>query len=114
MRHHPAADGEWTFEVTVQHPDTGWDDYVDGWDVVAPDGTVLKASSADAFTRELAHPHVSEQPFTRRQTQVAVPAEVTEVTVRAHDVVDGYGGRSVAVDLTAEEGDSYEVERLSE
>jgi hypothetical protein len=41
------ADGTWSFEVTVEHPDTGWDDYADGWDVVTPDGTVLLVDPAD-------------------------------------------------------------------
>ncbi|MBW1792004.1 MAG: hypothetical protein JRJ14_07040, partial [Deltaproteobacteria bacterium] len=45
----------WTFSVTVSHPDTGWDDYSNGWDVVAPDGTVLKLNESDLFTRVLLH-----------------------------------------------------------
>ena len=27
--------------VTLTHPDTGWDDYADGWRVEDADGTVL-------------------------------------------------------------------------
>ena len=23
--------GTWTFDVTIGHPDTGWDHYADGW-----------------------------------------------------------------------------------
>jgi hypothetical protein len=45
------AGGTWTFHVTVRHPDTGWEDYADGWDVVAPDGTVLKPSSRSPAAR---------------------------------------------------------------
>ena len=33
-----AASGTWTFAVTVRHPDTGWEDYADGWDVLTPEG----------------------------------------------------------------------------
>jgi hypothetical protein len=80
------------FDVTVRHGDTGWDHYADGWDVVAPDGSVLG-------TRTLLHPHENEQPFTRSLSGVAVPAEITEVTVRAHDSVDGYGGAEMSVAL---------------
>jgi hypothetical protein len=36
---------------------------------------------------------------------------VTELTVRAHDLVDGFGGREVVVDLTAESGADFTVER---
>jgi hypothetical protein len=105
-----ASDGRWTFQVTVQHPDTGWEDYADGWDVVIPDGTVLKSSPGDSFTRLLAHPHVDEQPFTRSQSGILIPEGVTLVRVRAHDLVDGFGGREVVVDLTISEGPDFEVE----
>jgi hypothetical protein len=74
-----AGDGTWRFDVTVRHADTGWDHHADAWEVVAPDGTV--------------------QPFTRSLSGVAIPDGVTEVTVRAHDSVDGYGGAEVTVAL---------------
>jgi hypothetical protein len=106
-----AADGTWTFYVTVAHPDTGWEDYADGWDVVTPDGTVLKPDPDSAFTRLLLHPHVDEQPFTRSQGGIIIPEGVSRVTVRAHDLVAGYGGRQVEVDLTAASGSDFEVER---
>lgn len=101
----------WTFYVTVEHPDTGWEDYADGWDVVLPDGTVVKPNPNDPFTRLLLHPHENEQPFTRSQSGIVIPAGVSEVTVRAHDLVDGWGGQTVTVDLTAESGENFEVER---
>ncbi len=31
--------------------------------------------------------------------------------VRAHDLVDGYGGQEVVVDLSADSGPNFEVER---
>jgi hypothetical protein len=102
--------GDWTFHVTVQHPDTGWEDYADGWDVVTPDGRVLKPDPESPFTRHLLHPHENEQPFTRSQSGIAVPPGVTRLRVRAHDLVDGYGGREVWVDLTAASGEGFEVE----
>ncbi|MDX1613903.1 MAG: hypothetical protein R3300_06295 [Candidatus Promineifilaceae bacterium] len=106
-----AQDGTWTFHVTVRHPDTGWEDYADGWDVVTPDGTVLKVAADDHFTRLLLHPHENEQPFTRSQSDIEIPEDVSEVTVRAHDIVDGYGGEVVTVDLTVSQGDNFTVER---
>jgi hypothetical protein len=106
-----ARDGTWTFHVTVQHPDSGWEDYADGWDVVTPDGTVLKPDPDSPFSRLLLHPHQNEQPFTRSQSNIVIPAGVTDVRVRAHDLVDGYGGREVVVDLTMDLGDGFEVER---
>lgn len=90
---------EWYFNVTVQHPDTGWEDYADGWDVVLPDGTVVKPSESEMFTRTLWHPHVNEQPFTRSQGGIRTPSGVKQVTVRAHDKRDGFGGKSEIVIL---------------
>jgi hypothetical protein len=106
-----AAADTWTFHVTVRHPDTGWDDYADGWDVLTPDGTVLKPDPDSPFTRLLLHPHENEQPFTRSQSGIVIPSGVTQVHVRAHDLVDGYGGREVEVDLTVPSGPDFEVIR---
>jgi len=78
------------FDVTVRHADEGWKHYVDKWDVVAPDGTVLG-------TRTLYHPHVAEQPFTRSLSGVRISDSITEITVRAHDLVHGYGGQTVTM-----------------
>jgi hypothetical protein len=35
-----------------------------------------------------------------------------KVRVRAHDIVDGYGGNEIAVDLKTEKGIGYEVIRM--
>lgn len=102
--------GSWTFHVTVSHPDTGWEDYADGWDVLTPDGQILKQNESDTFTRLLLHPHETEQPFTRSQSNLIIPDGVTQLTVRAHDLVNGFGGNEVIVDLTAESGPNFEVE----
>ena len=104
-------DGTWTFYVTVRHPDSGWEDYADGWDVLTPDGIVLKPDPASPFTRLLLHPHENEQPFTRSQSGIAIPPDVTQVRVRAHDLADGYGGREVVVDLTTVSGPDFELVR---
>ena len=105
------AKDTWTFAVTVAHPDKGWEDYADGWDVLLPDGTVIKPDAGSPFTRILLHPHDTEQPFTRSQSGIIIPVDVTRVTVRAHDSVDGYGGQVVVVDLTAVSGENFAVER---
>ncbi len=82
----------WRFDVTVLHDDEGWDHYADKWDVIGPDGTVLA-------TRVLLHPHETEQPFTRSLGGVEIPDGVTEVEIRAHDNVHGYGGKVMKVAL---------------
>ena len=87
-----SANGTWRFDVTVAHEDEGWDHYADQWDVLAPDGTVLGE-------RVLAHPHVTEQPFTRSLSGVVIPPEVDTVTIRARDSVHGYGGIEMTVPI---------------
>jgi hypothetical protein len=104
-------DTTWTFHVTVSHPDTGWEDYADGWDVVTPEGEVLKPDPNAPFTRLLLHPHENEQPFTRSQSRIVIPPGVVEVRVRAHDLVHGFGGAEVLVNLQTAEGPGYEVVR---
>jgi hypothetical protein len=74
----------WRFRVTVRHDDTGWEHYADAWEVRAPDGTRLGL-------RELLHPHVDEQPFTRSLPGVRVPDSLGSVEIRAHDPVHGWG-----------------------
>jgi hypothetical protein len=85
--------GSWTFAVTLSHPDTGWDHYADGWEVLSLDGTRL------GF-RELVHPHVEEQPFTRSLSGVAIPAGTTKVLIRARCNVDGWSEETFEVELT--------------
>ncbi len=105
----------WTFQVTVFHPDTGWEDYANGWDVVLPDGTVVLPNPDDPFTRLLLHPHETEQPFTRSQSNIYIPADVTAVIVRAHDLVAGFGGEEVVVELTqTNKTSTYEIKRLGD
>jgi hypothetical protein len=87
-----SAQGVYTFTVTVQHADTGWDHYADKWEVLAPDGTVLG-------TRVLHHPHVDEQPFTRSLSGVTVPPGSVQVSIRAHDSVHGWGGKTFTLTL---------------
>lgn len=79
----PGRDG-WTIAVTIRHSDEGWDHYADGWSVFAPDGTELAH-------RALLHPHVDEQPFTRALSGIAIPDGEVRLTLRAHDLVHGWG-----------------------
>ena len=73
----------WTFDVTLSHGDTGWEDYADGW-------RILDASGKELGVRKLAHPHVNEQPFTRSLSGVAIPQNVTEVGIQASDSIGGW------------------------
>ena len=81
---------DWRVSVTLAHPDTGWDHYVDAWRVEMEDGRVLD-------TRVLHHPHVQEQPFTRSLSSVMVPDGVWTVYVRARCSVEGWDETRMAV-----------------
>lgn len=83
----------WRFDVTVRHPDTGWDHYADGWEI-------LDAAGKRLGYRELHHPHVNEQPFTRSLRGVMIPDGVRTVYVRARCSVDGWSDEKVAVELS--------------
>ncbi len=84
--------GTWRFNVTLSHPDTGWDHYADGWRVEAFDGTILG-------TRELLHPHVDEQPFTRSLSGISIPEGLSSVNVRAKCSKDGWSKEVISVPL---------------
>ena len=88
----PRGDGRYRFEVTVRHADTGWEHYADRFEIHDGQGNLLG-------TRVLHHPHVNEQPFTRRLDNVVIPAGIQRVTVRAHDNQHGDGGQEMTVEL---------------
>lgn len=87
--------GTWTFAVTVSSPYDSPERYADGWRVVGPDGTVYGVHT-------LAHDHAGEQPFTRRQSGVEIPDDVTEVTIEGRDQANGFGGGTLTIELPTE------------
>lgn len=87
------GDGTYSFDVTVRHGDTGWKHFANKWEVFAPDGKTVLG------TRTLYHPHEDEQPFTRSQSGVRIPAGTKFVIIRAHDSVHGYGGIEKRVEI---------------
>ncbi|MBW9275603.1 MAG: hypothetical protein K1563_18140, partial [Candidatus Thiodiazotropha sp. (ex. Lucinisca nassula)] len=76
----------------VMHQDTGWDHYANRWEVLDEKGVILG-------TRTLHHPHVNEQPFTRRLSGIHIPSGIKSVVIRSHDSVHKYGGATVTVQL---------------
>lgn len=78
------------FDVTVAHKDEGWDHYVDMWEIVAPDGTVLGK-------RSFFNPHEGVSSFSAALVGVKIPPTIKEVTVRAHDLVHEYQGKAMTV-----------------
>ncbi|MEO1010560.1 MAG: hypothetical protein AAFX53_04590 [Bacteroidota bacterium] len=58
----------YTFNVTIESPDTGCDQYADWWEVIDMEGNLI-------HRRVLAHSHVDEQPFTRSGTPVRITTD---------------------------------------
>lgn len=87
-------DGEstWRFDVTVSSPYDSAERYADAWRVVGLDGT-------EYGIRVLTHHHASEQPFTRSLTGIEIPADITVVTIGGRDLVNGWGGGTLELDL---------------
>ncbi|HEA20074.1 hypothetical protein LCGC14_1489610 [marine sediment metagenome] len=76
------AENAYTFQVTIESPDTGCDQYADWWEVVDLEGNLV-------FRRILDHSHVTEQPFTRVGENVEI-SEDQEVYIRMHMNNSGY------------------------
>ena len=77
--------GAWRFNVTVSSPYDTPQRYADAWRVLDPEGNELGI-------RVLAHDHANEQPFTRSQSGIQIPSEVSEVTIQGRDLANGWGG----------------------
>lgn len=85
-------DGRWRFDVTISHPDTGWDHYADAW-------RILDMNGAELGIRILAHPHVEEQPFTRSLSGVRIPEGTTQVQIQARDKPGGWNAGTTVINL---------------
>lgn len=84
------AKGGWRFDVTLSHPDTGWDHYADGW-------SVEDATGHQLGLRVLAHPHETEQPFTRSLSLDGPLPSI--IYIRARCNVDGWSEEVFEVTL---------------
>ncbi len=76
---------QFRFDVSVAHADEGWEHYAIAFEILDMQGNILGV-------RELAHPHVNEQPFTRSLGRLEIPSSITKVYIRAIDSVHGAGG----------------------
>ena len=82
----------WTISATLSSPYDTPERYADAWRVLGPDGTVYAE-------RVLLHDHADEQPFTRSESGIEIPDNVTEVVIEGRDLVFGYGGTTFTLVL---------------
>ncbi len=87
-----ATGDTWTVSATLSSPYDSPERYADAWRVVGPDGTVYGE-------RILTHDHAAEQPFTRSESGIEIPADVTTVTIEGRDLEFGYGGETFELTL---------------
>jgi hypothetical protein len=87
-----ASAGTYDFDVTIRSIDKGWEHYADAFEILSPEGTLLGR-------RVLAHPHETEQPFTRELHGVRIPPGVQRVVVRARHKPKGYDGKTLELAL---------------
>ena len=79
------TENAYTFDVTIESPDTGCDQYADWWEVVDLEGNLIHRKILD-------HSHVTEQPFTRPGENIEV-SEDQEIYVRMHMNNSGYAAK---------------------
>jgi len=82
----------WNISVTLRHTDEGWDDYADGWEV-------LDARGERLGYRELRHPHVDEQTFTRSLRGIVIPDGTREIFIRTRCSQQGWHSKVTRVEL---------------
>lgn len=87
-----SAGDAWRLSATLSSPYDTPERYADAFRAIAEDGTVLGV-------RELAHDHADEQPFTRSLTGLEIPDDVARITVEGRDLVHGWGGDTVEVEV---------------
>jgi len=89
-RDSPDQPGIYHIKVTIEHGDTGWDDYVEAWEMFAPDGTLLGS-------RPFFGPELEEQATVSALAGVVIPQDVETVTIRARNFPQGLNGDPVEV-----------------
>ncbi len=78
--------------VSISSPYDSPERYADGWRVLDEEDNVLG-------THTLMHDHANEQPFTRTQPGLEIPEGVRTITVEGRDLVNGYGGGTLSIDI---------------
>ncbi|CAN5648701.1 hypothetical protein BH24ACT15_BH24ACT15_07080 [soil metagenome] len=86
------SDGTFTASATMSSPYDSPQRYADAW-------RVLTAEREELAVRVLTHDHAGEQPFTRSKSGIAIPDDVNQVIVQGRDLVNGWGGAEITVDL---------------
>ena len=91
-RDSPDQSGIYHFLVTIEHEDTGWDDYVESWEIYGSDGKVLGV-------RPFFEPELDRTRTVSALAGVVVPKDIKTVTIRARTYPNGFEGSPVEVNI---------------
>jgi hypothetical protein len=90
---------DYRFDVTLQHDDEGEaPSYADYWQVEDLNGNILGK-------RVLTHSHGNE-PFTRSKI-IPIPDDIAILIVRGHDMMHGFGGQAIRINLSTGETETF-------
>jgi hypothetical protein len=84
--------GLYHFRVKILHDDTGWENYVEAWEIIGPEGEVLGE-------RPFFEPKPEKTEQLTALSGVPIPTEIESVKIRARHYPDGYPGEEVLVEL---------------
>ncbi len=91
-RDSPDQPGIYHIKVTIEYEDTGWDNYVEAWEVRGPDGSLLGV-------RPFFEPALERTRTITALAGVVIPDDINTVTVRARTYPVGYVGDPVEVSI---------------
>ncbi|MGI9509153.1 MAG: hypothetical protein ACR2QJ_07380 [Geminicoccaceae bacterium] len=91
-RDSPDQPGIFHIEVTIEHEDTGWDDYVEAWEIFGPNGEILGI-------RPFFEPELEREKTISALSGVIIPEDIKTVTIRARTYPAGLEGGPYRVDI---------------
>lgn len=92
VTYHKLSSGNYNFHVSIQHDDSGWDHYANRWEILDLQGNILAV-------RDLRHPQLDKDTYQKTKNNIEIPEGIRTVQVRAHDIMHGYGGHVMTVEL---------------
>jgi hypothetical protein len=91
-RDNPEQSGIFHIRVTIEHEDTGWDDYVEAWEIYGPDGKIMGV-------RPFFEPELEQQQTVSALAGVVIPEDIKTVTIRARTHPVGLVGDPVEIQI---------------
>lgn len=77
--------GIYHIRVTIEHEDTGWDDYVEAWEITSPEGELLGV-------RPFFEPELEDTKTVSALAGVVIPEEIKSIMIRARTHPNGIEG----------------------